>query len=358
MSIEPALHHMAPARDLPLVPSHDDIDLRLLLVQLWRDKKTIIGFTIVTAILSLVMAFMLPQKWTSKAVLAVPESIQVNNLEIVIIQLRVLGVDIKGNRSDIFNLFIKKLSSQSQFQHWLRQSKMLNDSSDPVTIEYELNRMAESLTIVNNADPKKVNEQLPYVSWTVSFTGSKQEQAQQILSGFLDFISQQVRKEVLETLRSSIDKTIRNNQESLELNRTHLENARSILIQRLKYSLSIANAAGVQKPLYSQGMAVRDDPDFSISLGAAGIAEKLKIESSLKNVSDLNSDLQNSEYTLKKLQSLSIPDVNFIPVTFQLSPTLPLKKDGPGKVLILVLSSMLGSFLGCGYVLVKQLFKV
>lgn len=110
--------------------------------------------------------------------------------------------------------------------------------------------------------------------------------------------------------------------------------------------------------MYSQGMAVRDDPDFSISLGAAGIAEKLKIESSLKNVSDLNSDLQNSEYTLKKLQSLSIPDVNFIPVTLQLSPTLPLKKDGPGKVLILVLSSMLGSFLGCGYVLVKQLFKV
>lgn len=110
--------------------------------------------------------------------------------------------------------------------------------------------------------------------------------------------------------------------------------------------------------MYSQGMAVRDDPDFSISLGAAGIAEKLKIESSLKNVSDLNSDLQNSEYTLEKLKSLSIPDVNFIPVTFQLSPTLPLKKDGPGKVLILVLSSMLGSFLGCGYVLVKQLFKV
>ncbi len=105
--------------------------------------------------------------------------------------------------------------------------------------------------------------------------------------------------------------------------------------------------------MYSQGMAVRDDPDFSISLGAAGIAEKLKIESSLKNVSDLNSDLQNSEYTLEKLKSLSIPDVNFIPVTFQLSPTLPLKKDGPGKVLILVLSSMLGSFLGCGYVLVK-----
>ncbi len=193
------------------------------------------------------MAFMLPQKWTSKAVLAVTESIQVNNLEIVIIQLRVLGVDIKGNRSDIFNLFIKKLSSQSQFQHWLRQSKMLNDSSDPVTIEHELNRMAESLTIVNNADPKKVNEQLPYVSWTVSFTGSKQEQAQQILNGFLDVISQQVRKEVLETLRSSIDKTIRNNQESLELNRTHLGNARNILIQRYKIFFKHCQCRGSSK---------------------------------------------------------------------------------------------------------------
>lgn len=357
MSMEPVLQHPAPVRNLPIVANNDEIDLRLLLLQLWQDKKTVIGFAVGAAILSLVLAFILPQKWTSKAVLAVPESIQVDNLEHAVIQVRALGVDFKGNRGDVFNLFIKKLSSQSQFQDWLRSSGMVDDSTDPEELHREIVRMAESLTVVNNADPKKTTEQLPYVSWTLSFTGSEQEQAQKILNGYLDFISQQVRKEVLETLRSSIDKTIRNGKESLELDRTHLENARNILIQRLKYSLNIANAAGIQKPLYSQGMAVKDDPDFSISLGAAGIAEKLKIESSLKDVSDLNSDLQNREYTLKKLQALSIPDVDFMPVAYQLSPTLPLKKDGPGKALILVLGCMLGGLLGCGYVLAKRMFK-
>lgn len=31
-------------------------------------------------------------------------------------------------------------------------------------------------------------------------------------------------------------------------------------IQRLNYSLDIANAAGIKKPVYSNGQAVKDDP--------------------------------------------------------------------------------------------------
>ncbi len=36
-------------------------------------------------------------------------------------------------------------------------------------------------------------------------------------------------------------------------------------IQRLNYSLDIANAAGIKKPVYSNGQAVKDDPDFYFS---------------------------------------------------------------------------------------------
>ncbi len=36
----------------------------------------------------------------------------------------------------------------------------------------------------------------------------------------------------------------------------------------------------LKKPVYSNGQAVKDDPDFSISLGADGIERKLEIEKS------------------------------------------------------------------------------
>ncbi|WP_333496596.1 LPS O-antigen length regulator Wzz(fepE) [Kluyvera sp. CHPC 1.251] len=357
MSIEPILQP-TPARNLLVAASsNDDIDLRLLLLRLWREKKIIATFVVASAILSLALAFILPQKWTSRAVLTMPESIDVVNLDPLIIQMKTLAVPVQNSRVNTFNLFIKKLSSQSQFQEWLGSSGMIKDVTDPVELHSKIVGMAESLKITNNMDPKKPTEQRPFVSWTLEFTGAEPERAQTILRGYLDHISAEVRQEVLQTMRNNIGKQISTEKASLALDRTHLENARNILIQRLKYSLSIANAAGIQKPLYSEGLAVKDDPDFSISLGAAGIAEKLKIESSLQDVSTLNSELQNREYNIQKLQSLTIPDVDFMPVAYQLSPTLPIKKDGPGKALILVLGCLLGGLLGCGYALGRQMFR-
>ncbi|ROU16615.1 LPS O-antigen length regulator [Kluyvera ascorbata] len=337
--------------------SNDEIDLRLLLLQLSHAKKIITAFVVAAAIFSLALVFMLPQKWTSKAVVTMPESVEVANLDHVVIQMKTLGVPVQSSRKATFDLFIKKLSSQSQFQEWLRSSGIIENIVDPVELHRKIVDMAEGLKITNNMDPKTPIEQMPYVGWTLQFTGAEPEQAQAILRGYLEHISAEVRKEVLLTMRNSIDKQISAEKASLALERTHLENVRNILIQRLKYSLSIANAAGIQKPMYSEGLAVKDDPDFSISLGAAGIAEKLKIESSLQDVSTLNSALQNREYNLQKLQSLTIPDVDFMPVAYQLSPTLPIKKDGPGNALILLLGCLLGGVLGCGYVLGRQAFR-
>lgn len=357
MSMEPVLQH-PPVRTLPVAAANnDEIDLRLLLLQLWQEKKTVVAFVFVAAILSLAVAFMLPQKWTSQSVVTIPETLQVNELDRVVLQLQTLGVDAKHDRGSVFNLFIKKLSSQTEFREWLSKSGLVTDETDPVALHREIVNMAEKLTITNNANPKQPEEQLPYISWTVAFSDKTAEQAQKILRGYIDYTSQQVRQEVLDTLRNTVDRKIRTEQESIQLERTHLEIARNVLLKRLQYALNIANAAGIQKPLSSQGATVHDDPDFSISLGAEGLAEKLKIESSLKDVSDLNSALQSREFTLGKLQELKIPDVSFMPVAYQLSPSLPIKKDGPGKALILVLGCLLGGLLGCGFVLGRQMFR-
>ena len=40
-----------------------------------------------------------------------------------------------------------------------------------------------------------------------------------------------------------------------------MTNIHNTNLQRLNYSLEVANAAGIKKPVYSNGQAVKDDPD-------------------------------------------------------------------------------------------------
>jgi hypothetical protein len=74
----------------------------------------------------------------------------------------------------------------------------------------------------------------------------------------------------------------------------------------------------------------------------------------LKDVAELNADFQNREYHLAQLQKLSVEDVKLEPFKYQLSPSLPVKKDGPGKLVIALLAGIVGGLFACGYVLVQN----
>ncbi len=124
----------------------------------------------------------------------------------------------------------------------------------------------------------KKNETSLFTSWTLSFTAPTREDAQKVLAGYIQYISDIVVKETLENIRNQLEIKTRYEQEKLAMDRVRLKNQLDANIQRLHYSLEIANAAGIKRPVYSNGQAVKDDPDFSISLGADGISRKLEIE--------------------------------------------------------------------------------
>ncbi|MCV5989845.1 LPS O-antigen length regulator, partial [Escherichia coli] len=107
-----------------------------------------------------------------------------------------------------------------------------------------------------------------------------------------------VEQETMENIRNQITLKTKVVQQQLELDRVRLTNIHNTNLQRLNYSLEVANAAGIKKPVYSNGQAVKDDPDYSVALGADGIAQKLQIEKNLKDVAELNADFQNREYYL------------------------------------------------------------
>lgn len=338
--------------------STKEIDLLGLLDVLLAAKKRIVTIVLAFAVVGLAIAFLIPQKWTSKAVITPAEQTQWNTLRQMMVTLQVLDVDAKVSHGDVFNLFIKKFQSQSLLEEYMKtspyvMSQLEGTEVDPLELHRAVVNIAEKMKATDNTQVKDADK-ASYTSWTLSFTAPTAGDAQTVLEGYINYISRIVEQETMENIRNQITLKTKVVQQQLELDRVRLTNIHNTNLQRLNYSLEVANAAGIKKPVYSNGQAVKDDPDYSVALGADGIAQKLQIEKNLKDVAELNADFQNREYYLTQLQKLSVEDVKLEPFRYQLSPSLPVKKDGPGKALIVLLAGILGGLFACGSVLLRE----
>ncbi|HCL4779871.1 TPA: LPS O-antigen length regulator [Salmonella enterica] len=342
---------------LPPANSHE-IDLFSLIEVLWQAKRRILATVFAFACVGLLLSFLLPQKWTSQAIVTPAESVQWQGLERTLTALRVLDMEVSVDRGSVFNLFIKKFSSPSLLEEYLRSSPYVMDQLKGAQIdEQDLHRaivlLSEKMKAVDSNVGKK-NETSLFTSWTLSFTAPTREEAQKVLAGYIQYISDIVVKETLENIRNQLEIKTRYEQEKLAMDRVRLKNQLDANIQRLHYSLEIANAAGIKRPVYSNGQAVKDDPDFSISLGADGISRKLEIEKGVTDVAEIDGDLRNRQYHVEQLAAMNVSDVKFTPFKYQLSPSLPVKKDGPGKAVIIILVALIGGMMACGGVLLRH----
>ncbi|EBW5412601.1 LPS O-antigen length regulator [Salmonella enterica] len=342
---------------LPPANSHE-IDLFSLIEVLWQAKRRILATVFAFACVGLLLSFLLPQKWISQAIVTPAESVQWQGLERTLTALRVLDMEVSVDRGSVFNLFIKKFSSPSLLEEYLRSSPYVMDQLKGAQIdEQDLHRaivlLSEKMKAVDSNVGKK-NETSLFTSWTLSFTAPTREEAQKVLAGYIQYISDIVVKETLENIRNQLEIKTRYEQEKLAMDRVRLKNQLDANIQRLHYSLEIANAAGIKRPVYSNGQAVKDDPDFSISLGADGISRKLEIEKGVTDVAEIDGDLRNRQYHVEQLAAMNVSDVKFTPFKYQLSPSLPVKKDGPGKAVIIILAALIGGMMACGGVLLRH----
>ncbi|EEP9811886.1 LPS O-antigen length regulator [Salmonella enterica] len=342
---------------LPPANSHE-IDLFSLIEVLWQAKRRILATVFAFACVGLLLSFLLPQKWTSQAIVTPAESVQWQGLERMLTALRVLDMEVSVDRGSVFNLFIKKFSSPSLLEEYLRSSPYVMDQLKGAQIdEQDLHRaivlLSEKMKAVDSNVGKK-NETSLFTSWTLSFTAPTREEAQKVLAGYIQYISDIVVKETLENIRNQLEIKTLYEQEKLAMDRVRLKNQLDANIQRLHYSLEIANAAGIKRPVYSNGQAVKDDPDFSISLGADGISRKLEIEKGVTDVAEIDGDLRNRQYHVEQLAAMNVSDVKFTPFKYQLSPSLPVKKDGPGKAIIIILAALIGGMMACGGVLLRH----
>lgn len=234
-------------------PSNNEIDLLNLIDVLWHAKKQVIAVVFAFACAGLLVSFLLPQKWTSSAVITPAEPIQWQDLEKTFINLRVLDLDVNIDRGGVFNLFVKKFQSVSLLEEYLRSSPYVMDQLKEANIdELDLHRaivaLSEKMKAVDDNASKKKDEPSLYTSWTLSFTAPTAEEAQTVLAGYIDYISAIVVKESIENVRNKLEIRTQFEKEKLAQDRIKTRNQLDANIQRLNYSLDIANAAGIKNP--------------------------------------------------------------------------------------------------------------
>ena len=325
---------------------------------LFAARKQIVAITLIFALAGLAASFLLPQKWTSRAIITAPENEQLIELRRALINMTVLGVDAKVEAGAIYNKFLKKFDSQALRERFLAQSPYVqalinNQDVDSSELHRAIVNVSDKFKAQNNVDPKKTAN-APYASWSLSFVAPDADDAQLVLQNYIRFISAEVNKDVLQDLKNAVELKIAFEKDKLLLDRTMLENQHNVNVRRLGYSLQVANAAGIKKPVYSNGQAVKDDPDYSVALGADGLAEKLKIEQSIKDVAELNASMQNREHLLAQLETINVGNVDITPYKYQMQPSLPVTKDGPRKSLIIVLAAFLGLMVAVSAVLLRH----
>lgn len=354
--------HIQPKNDSNLYDIYnrqsDEIDIFNLISVLWLGKKIIISTVLIFAVVGYFIAVLLPPKWTSRAEITPAEKIQWVDLQKTITLLNVLDVKTAFTQDDVFNLFLKKFNSRSLQEAFLQNSplvtgKLLATNVDPEALRRGIVLLSMQMKAVNNSSAKNAAES-PYKSWTLSFTAPTGEEAQEILNSYINYVSMLVVNETLDTLRNEVELKKAYEKDFLAMERERMKTRHEVTIQRLNYSLEVANAAGIKRPIYSNGQALQDDPDYSITLGADGIAEKLKIEKSIADVTRLNANFLSREHQLAELEKWNIGDVKFTPFKYQLSPSLPTQSDGPGKVLILLLAALIGGLIACAAVLIRH----
>ena len=338
---------------------NEEIDLFDLIRVLWAAKIKIVGVILFFACIGFLVSFVLPQKWTSSAVVTPAESVQWSELNKELSKLHVLGVDFDINRDSAFALFIKKFQSVNSLNEYMRSSPYVMEIIKKKNISaLELHRaivgLSENMKSVDDNASKKNDKSSLYVSWTLSFTAPTSKEAHDVLSGYINYVSSLVVRDLMEDIRNELEVKTNVEKEILALDEIKIRNQLNADIRRLNYSLEVANAAGIKKPVYSNGQIMKDDPDFPVALGSDGIATKLNIKKSIKDVSELSGELRNRQYVVNQLVVAKVGDVDFMPFQYQLSPTLPVRKDGPSNAIIVIFSSVIGGMLACGYILLRH----
>ncbi|HDS9457738.1 TPA: LPS O-antigen chain length determinant protein WzzB [Enterobacter asburiae] len=305
----------------------EQIDLLDLVLQLWRGKWMIATFVVVFIALAMGYLLVAKEKWTSSAIIAQPDVAQI------------------ATYSNALNILYGS-AAPSMLDVQTRAIGRFNSSFSALAQALENQEEPEKLTI----EPAVKGEALPL---SVSYTSTSAEAAQKQLAQYIQQVDEQTAKELTVDLKDNIKEQIKTLNDSLQNQEKVAQEQKDLRIKQIAEALKNAEAAKITSPQIQQTQDVTQETMFL--LGSVGLKSMIENEASRPLV--FSAAYYQTRQNLLDIQNLNVnPDTIHV-YRYVMKPDLPIRRDSPKKVIILILSVLLGGMVGSGVVLGRNALR-
>lgn len=305
----------------------EQIDLIELVMQLWREKNTIIASVVVVLMLAVVYLFVAKEQWTSTAVISQPDVAQIATYNTALKKLYPdTVIDVTDIQNRVMGRFSAALSSLSN---------QLDNLEEP-----------EKLSI----EPAIKGREYPI---QVSYVGTSAEEAQKTLAQYLQKVDEQIADELHLDLNDSIKQQILTLSSSLETQETVAEEQRTLRLKQIKEALKYAQEANIVKPQQQQPQDVTQDTLFL--LGSEGLSAMIKNEATRPLV--FSGNYYQTKNNLLDIERIKVDPKTIHAYRYVMKPDLPIRRDSPKRAIVLVLAVLLGGMIGSGIVLGRNALR-
>ncbi len=305
----------------------EQVDLIDLLLQLWRSKWTIVIFVVLTLAAATVYLTVAKEKWTSTAVITMPDAGQITGYTNAMSVLNgVSSSDINDIQQRVISRFNAAFSALSE---------ILENQQEP-------EKLTISAAVRGQALPLKL-----------TYQGDSAENAQKTLAQYIQQVDEQIADELDLDLSVNIKSRTDELVALLATQEKVAQEQKDLRLKQISEALKVAQEAEIKTPQVQQTQEVTQDTLFL--LGGEALKSMVKNEASRPLV------YPDSYYQMRKnlldIARLKPDPANMHSYRYVMKPTLPVWRDSPKRSVTLVLAVLLGLILGSGYVLTRNALR-
>jgi len=304
--------------------SSEHIDFVDLFLQFWRSKWTIAIFVFLTVAIAAVYIVVAKEKWTSTAVITMPDAGQITGYTNAMNVLNgTSSLDVNEVQQRVIGRFNSSFSALAE------------------TLENQQN--PEKLTITTAVKGQPLPLKLTY-------QGDSAENAQKTLAQYIQQVDEQIADELDQDLAVNIKSRTTELVASLSTQEKVAQEQKDLRLKQISAALKVAQEAQIKTPQVQQTQEVTQDTMFLLG-GEA-------LESMIKNEAARPLAFPDNYYQMRKnlldIARLKTDPANMHSYRYVMKPTLPVRRDSPKRALTLILAVLLGGILGSGYVLTRN----
>lgn len=337
-----------------------DIDLVQLVQKLWEGRIILLGFLLAGLVLSAVYALTAKEQWTSVAYVSAPRVEQISAyLDQRRAMARVTGnqsIDTSALSALLFNTFVAQAAISRNQWAYLSETEYYNRQKTADT-------KADHMLLLDLVDQLKIkapsdDEIAPYYKF--SFSADTAEQAQEVLTGYLNWINKLSFDQVDKEFNDQLNAQILSRQTDLNNIEFKLSTDRQHSIDNLKTALHTAKLAGITDYVVARQTGGSTIIELSDSRRLFMLGEKY-LSAELETWENTPIIYPPNYYEIKReltqLEPLRNYKIDAISYFTQRAPTAPLKRDKPQRVLVVILGSMFGGMMGILWILCREAFR-